>query len=237
MVIAQYGLGFGAGVLSLLAPCVLPIIPIIFGSSIQSSKLGPIANALGLTFSFTLIGILTSLFTSVFDLGSIQKIGAILLVVIGIIFLIPKLKDLLSQKLSFIGHGGSQIQSKIKGNGLGSHFLMGSVLGMIWGPCSGPTLAFAFGIATQAEHSIHATFIFFFFGLGAGLGLVTLGLLLKSSKTLMILLLRHTKLMNTITGSISIFIGLLILLNKLSTIEEFLLDLMPQWLIRLSVLL
>ena len=63
--IVQYGLGFGAGLLSLLAPCVLPLIPIIFGSSVQSSKFGPNAFAIGLTLSFTLVGILTSLFSSI----------------------------------------------------------------------------------------------------------------------------------------------------------------------------
>ncbi len=144
--IVQYGLGFGAGLLSLLAPCVLPLIPIIFGSSVQSSKFGPIANALGLTLSFTLVGILTSLFSSVFNVGTIQHIGAVTLILVGIFFIIPKLKNTFTNKLSFISNKGHYLQSKIKSTGLASQFFMGSVLGMIWAPCSGPTLAFAFGI-------------------------------------------------------------------------------------------
>ena len=233
--IAQYGLGFGAGLLSLLAPCVLPLIPIIFGSSMQSSKFGPIANAMGLTFSFTIVGVLTSLFSSFFDVNMIQQVGAVILIFIGIVFLIPKLKDSFTNKLSFIGNKGHDLQSKIKSNGLVSQFFMGSILGMIWGPCSGPTLAFAFGIATQAEHTFHATMIFFSFGLGAGLGLISLGVLLKRSASLTGKILKHNLLINKITGLSSIVIGVLIMTGKLAVVEEMILEVMPSWLVSLSV--
>ncbi len=235
--IAQYGLGFGAGVLSLLAPCVLPLIPIIFGSSMQSSKYGPLANALGLTFSFTIVGILTSLFASIFDVNTIQQVGAYLLIAVGFVFLVPKFKDLITRKLSFIGNSGHKLQSEIKSNGIISQFFMGSLLGMIWGPCSGPTLAFAFGIATQAEQSIHAILIFFFFGLGAGLGLVSLGVILKKSAALTGKILKYNKVINAITGIASIAIGFLILSGKLGVVEELVLNIMPNWLISLSVAL
>lgn len=235
--LAQYSLGFGAGVLSLLAPCVLPLIPIIFGSSMQSSKFGPIANALGLTFSFTIVGVLTSLFSSAFDVNTIQKIGAVTLVIMGLIFIIPKFKEILINKLSFIGKKGHDLQSQIKKNGIISQFLMGSVLGMIWGPCSGPTLAFAFGIAAQAQQAIHATLIFFFFGLGAGLGLMALGMLLKRYSSLTGKLLKHNLIVNRIVGVISIFIGTLIITGKLGFVEESILEIMPSWLVNLSVAL
>jgi cytochrome c-type biogenesis protein len=235
MMIAQYGLGFSAGLLSLLAPCVLPLIPIIFGSSMQSSKFGPIANALGLTFSFTLIGVLSSLFSSVFDIDTIQKVGAIILIFVGVIFLVPSLKDKITIRLNFVGSMGSNLQGKIKGSGLISEFLMGSVLGMIWGPCSGPTLAFAFGIATQTDQLFHATMIFFFFGLGAGVGLISLGLLLRRFSKLTGKLMKHIKLMNGLTGIASISIGAIILFEKLGGIEEMIIQYFPDWLIQLSV--
>lgn len=235
MMITQYSLGFGAGVLSLLAPCVLPLIPIIFGSSMQSSKFGPIANATGLTLSFTLVGILTSMFASIFDVDTIQKFGAVILILIGIVFIIPSLKKHITKELSFIGNKGHLLQSRIKSNGVLSQFFMGSILGMIWGPCSGPTLAFAFGIATQAEQAFHATLIFFFFGLGAGLGLISLGLLLRKSNHLTGKILKHNSVINRITGSLSVLIGSLILTGKLEVVEEIILEVMPSWLVSLTV--
>lgn len=232
--IAQYGLGFGAGLLSLLAPCVLPLIPIVFGSSMQSSKYGPLANAMGLTLSFTLIGILTSLFSSLFDVDFIQKLGAFILIIVGIVFLVPKLKDLLTEKLSKIGNTGHQLQSKIKSQGWLKEFLMGSVLGMVWAPCSGPTLAFAFGIATQSDKIIHASLIFFFFGLGAGIGLILLGLTLKRFKSLTGKIMGQSKTINFIMGLSSLFIGIFIMTGQIGLIEEAILNIMPDFLIKLS---
>jgi cytochrome c biogenesis protein CcdA len=201
----------------------------------QSSKFGPIANAIGLTFSFTVVGILTSLFASVFDIDTIQKTGAIILIVIGIVFLVPKLKESFTYKLSFIGNKGHNLQSRLKSNGLFSQFCMGSILGMIWGPCSGPTLAFAFGIASQAEQTLHATLIFFSFGLGAGIGLISLGLILKRSSSLTGKLLKHNLIINRITGLSSIAIGTLIITGTLGMFEEKILEIMPSWLVNLSV--
>ncbi len=99
-----------------------------------------------------------------------------------------------------------------------------------------PTLAFAFGIATQADKFHHATLIFFFFGLGAGLGLVSLGLLLKKFSSLTGSIMKYNKTINSITGLASIFIGALILSNQLGNLEEMILGFMPQWLINLSVM-
>ncbi len=87
-----YSLGFAAGALSLLAPCVLPIIPIVVASSSKTSKWGPLANALGLALSFTVFGILTSLFSNLFDFDLVQRIGAVILFMIGMCFIFPSLK-------------------------------------------------------------------------------------------------------------------------------------------------
>jgi cytochrome c biogenesis protein CcdA len=233
--ISHYGLGLGAGFLSLLAPCVMPLIPLIFRSSMQSTKLGPIANALGLTLTFTLVGILTSLFSSIFNVDTIQKVGAVILIAVGLIFLFPKLKDLFSSKVNYIADSGVKLQGKIKGNGLSSQFLLGSLLGLIWAPCSGPTLAFAFGIATQADKFVHASLIFFFFGLGAGLGLILLGLTLKRFTSVTGKVLKYTKAINISTGLVSIAIGSMIITNTLGNLEEMIMNILPNWLINLSV--
>jgi cytochrome c-type biogenesis protein len=232
-----YGLGFLAGILSLLAPCVLPLIPIVLGSSSKSTKWGPLANALGLTFSFTIFGILTSLFAQLFDVNIIQKIGAAILVVVGIVLLFPRLKFLLSRCLNPMAQKGFEVQGKIQGSSIWTEFLMGSVLGMVWGPCSGPTLAFAFGLATQSSEWIQASIIFFCFGLGAGLGLITLGYALKKFTGLTSKILGKELLINRVTGTLSIILGLMIIMNFMSAFEAFMLDLLPEWIVNLSTVI
>lgn len=55
--IGTYGLGYLAGVLSTLSPCVLPLIPIVLGSAVTAHRWGAMALAAGLVLSFTTVGI------------------------------------------------------------------------------------------------------------------------------------------------------------------------------------
>jgi cytochrome c biogenesis protein CcdA len=57
MAIGGIALAFVAGVLSILSPCVLPILPIVLGASASRQRLGPVALAAGLALSFTTIGL------------------------------------------------------------------------------------------------------------------------------------------------------------------------------------
>ena len=57
MAIGSLVLAFAAGMLSILSPCVLPILPIVLGAAATEQKLGPVALAIGLTTSFVAIGL------------------------------------------------------------------------------------------------------------------------------------------------------------------------------------
>ena len=229
-----YYLAFAAGALSLLAPCVLPLIPIVFGSSLRASSWGPPLNALGLALSFTVFGVLTSLFAGLFDVDIIQKLGAFFLLFIGIIFLVPTAKIKLSQKMTWLSRQGGMLQGKVQGLGLASEFFVGLTLGMIWGPCSGPTLGFAFGLATQGESLIQSTLTFFSFGVGAGIGLILLGNLLSRFRFISTKLARSELYFNKGMGLLSVSLALLIIFNLLGVLEEWLLSISPAWLINLS---
>ena len=51
-----------AGVLTLINPCVLPLLPVIIAGAFQSSRHGPLFMAAGLTVSFTVVGVLVTAF-------------------------------------------------------------------------------------------------------------------------------------------------------------------------------
>ena len=57
MSVATLGLALLAGALSVLSPCVLPILPIVLGTAASAHLLGPLALAIGLALSFTVIGL------------------------------------------------------------------------------------------------------------------------------------------------------------------------------------
>ena len=56
--LGTYGIGFAAGSLSVLSPCVLPLVPILIGTAASAHRRGPLALAAGLTLSFAVIGVL-----------------------------------------------------------------------------------------------------------------------------------------------------------------------------------
>ena len=57
MPLGTLGLAFLAGILSVLSPCVLPLVPIVLGTAASEHRLGPLALAAGLAIAFTTIGL------------------------------------------------------------------------------------------------------------------------------------------------------------------------------------
>ncbi|MFL1877098.1 cytochrome c biogenesis protein CcdA, partial [Hansschlegelia beijingensis] len=84
-------LAFGAGVLSVLSPCVLPLLPIVFAAAASEHRLGPLALAAGLALSFVAIGLFVATigFAAGLDSSVFRAVGAFLLIAIGVVLLLP----------------------------------------------------------------------------------------------------------------------------------------------------
>ena len=87
-----------AGVLTLINPCVLPLLPVIIAGAFQGNRHGPIYMALGLTVSFTVVGVLVTAFGHLIGLSesTINKTAAVLMLIFGIILLIPRAQEKLA---------------------------------------------------------------------------------------------------------------------------------------------
>src|ERR1700738_4608773 len=87
-------LAFVAGLLSILSPCVLPILPVVLGAAASDHKLGPVALAAGLSLSFVCIGLFVA--TIGYSLGisgdAFRYIAGTLIVVIGVVLVFPDLQ-------------------------------------------------------------------------------------------------------------------------------------------------
>src|SRR5882672_4350724 len=93
--LATYGLSLAAGSLSILSPCVLPIVPILLGTAVAAHRLGPYALASGLTLSFTAVGVLVASAGTAIGLDQVllRNIAAVLLLAFGLILLSGRLQD------------------------------------------------------------------------------------------------------------------------------------------------
>src|SRR6266852_2669418 len=90
----SYGLGFLAGAVSILSPCVLPLVPIVVGTAVATHPFGAAALALGLALSFTAVGLFATTvgFAIGLDAEWFRSIAAVLLLGFGVIVLSSSLQ-------------------------------------------------------------------------------------------------------------------------------------------------
>lgn len=235
--IVSYAFSFGAGVLSTLSPCVLPLLPIIIGSSLCEHKLGPLAVAGGMAISFALIGTLLASVGARIGLNqdSFRMVAAIVMIVIGIVLISNYLQQSFATATSSVSNIGHTLLSKISIVGIKGQFAIGLLLGLIWSPCVGPTLGAAITVASQGTHLTKVALMMGVFGLGAGLPIILLGLLSRQA-----MLKAKIKLQGvggigkTILGVALLGIGISIMTGFDKTIEIFLTTHSPEWLIQLT---
>ena len=163
-----------AGLLTTLSPCVLPVLPFVTASSIAKNKFGPLVMACGLLITFVLVTLAVSRTGEVLGVApsSIRRISGAFLAMGGVLFLSARLSEGLASSLSQITGKAATLSQRSFGTPLVTEFIAGILLGIVWTPCSGPSLGVALGLATQAEGVGPATLILSFFGVGAVLPLI-----------------------------------------------------------------
>jgi cytochrome c-type biogenesis protein len=230
-------LAFAAGLLSILSPCVLPLVPIVLGTAVNAHRFGAVALAAGLALSFTLLGLLLALvgFGLGIDPGVFRVAAAIIMIALGAVLLVPAWQARLSAAGSPFSGWIDRRFGGVASSGLGGQFALGILLGAVWSPCVGPTLGAASLLASQGQNLLEVTMTMAIFGLGAALPLVLLGQVSR-----MTLLRIRTRMMSAgslgkaLLGVAFIVIGVAIVSGTDKRIEAFLVDASPQWLTELT---
>ncbi|PKP85085.1 MAG: cytochrome C biogenesis protein CcdA [Alphaproteobacteria bacterium HGW-Alphaproteobacteria-2] len=233
-----YLLAYAAGLLTLINPCVLPVLPIVLATALNASRWGPVALAAGMSVSFVVLGMLVA--TLGFSLGITEEVvaqaGAVLMIAFGTVLLVPQLAhrfELVTAGFSARADAGI---GAVGGTGLRGQFLGGLLLGAVWSPCIGPTLGGAIALASQGESLGQATAIMTAFALGVstlllGFGYCTQGVLRRRRDWLRALAGRA----RAILGVTFVAVGVAILLKLHQMAEAWMLGVMPAWLVDLSV--
>ncbi|HYN39370.1 MAG TPA: cytochrome c biogenesis protein CcdA, partial [Rhodospirillales bacterium] len=172
-----FALAFVAGLLSILSPCVLPLVPIVLGSAVTSHRHGALALAAGLALSFTLIGLLLAVagFSLGIDAGMFRAAAAAIMIGLGAILLMPSWQARLAAAGSPVSGWADRQFGDVASSGLGGQFAIGLLLGAVWSPCVGPTLGAASLLASQGRDLPTVALTMAIFGIGAALPLVLLG--------------------------------------------------------------
>jgi cytochrome c biogenesis protein CcdA len=229
-----------AGLLTLINPCVLPVLPIVLVGALNASRLGPLALAAGMSVSFVVFGVLVTAFGSSIGLTQdvLAQIGAVLMIVFGTILVVPMFARRFEMVTAGMASGADARMDQINSSSVRGQFLGGLLLGTVWSPCIGPTLGGAIALASQGENLGYATIIMVFFALGVSTLIIGLGLgareAIRSRAQSLRGLAERSK---PILGGTFIAVGLMLLFKVHHIIEAWALDVMPIWLQDLSVAL
>ena len=225
-----------AGILSVLSPCVLPILPIVLGAAASERKWGPVALAIGLSVSFVAIGMFVATigFAVGLDTDLFRYMAAVLIVGTGLVLLLPGFQTQLAVASGPIANWADTYFSGVS-SGTSGQFWVGVLLGAVWSPCVGPTLGAASLLAAQGRDLGQVSVIMFTFGVGAALPLLALGLLSREA----MMRWRHRlagagQSAKAGLGALLIAMGALVLTGLDKSIETMLVDASPQWLTDLT---
>lgn len=228
-----YGLGYVAGILTTLSPCVLPLVPIVAATALAAHRLGPYALALGLTISFAAVGIFVAALGASLGLDQafFRNIAATVLIAFGVLLLSTRLQERIATAASGLSAAGDGLIARLNLDGLAGQFIVGLVLGVVWSPCVGPTLGAAMTLASQGQSLAQISLLMVIFGLGAGTPLIALG---SVSRATMIRLrgsmLSAGKLGKSILGIILVLLGIAILSGLDKSFEAWVVGIYPDWL-------
>ncbi|NJM73757.1 MAG: cytochrome c biogenesis protein CcdA [Scytonema sp. RU_4_4] len=165
------GLALLGGFLTVLSPCVLPILPVLVGRSLQSHHYGPVALVAGLVGGFavagSLLGVTASWFTGLAN--GLRTVAIFLLLFMGILAVFPKWSYRLFSYLR-VGKG----TRKPLRMGLRGEFWLGTQLGLLWTPCAGPVLGSILVLAAVKHQIADAFALLIVYGMGAALPLIAL---------------------------------------------------------------
>ena len=230
-------LGYGAGVLTILSPCVLPLVPVVLTSAAQQHRLGPFALAAGLITSFTVVGLLLAIFGSRIgvDTEQVRMTGAVILAAAGGFLLFPRLQDSVAQAAAPLVGWASDRQLRFGDRGLLGQAVIGLLLGLVWSPCVGPTLGAAVAVASQGRRlpEVAVTMAAF----AAGIASVLLAIALVGRTYFMRArngIAARAKVAKFALGAVLILVGVSILTGLDHKIEALLVTAAPDWLVQLT---
>ena len=178
MSLIAYGAAYAAGALTVLSPCILPVLPLVFGAAASEHRWGPAALALGASSAFARVGVAIAAAGASFDIGGgwMHLAFGLLILAAGVVVLSPRLQSAFARLAAPVADRANRALAGKPFRGLTGQFALGALLGAAWSPCAGPTLGAAILLASSGHNLASAGVTMLLFGLGSATPLLALGL-------------------------------------------------------------
>ncbi|MEK7543517.1 MAG: cytochrome c biogenesis protein DipZ [Patescibacteria group bacterium] len=178
---------FFGGIVTILSPCILPILPIVLSGSITGGKHRPWGVIMGFIASFTFFTLFLSVIVKATNISAdlLRTFSIVIIAGFGLSLIIPSLRVMtenlfskLSQKLDSRlrgndKHGGGNDNFSTRSD-FAAGLLVGLSLGLLWTPCVGPILASIITLAAASKVTTDAVFITLAYAAGTALPLLAI---------------------------------------------------------------
>jgi cytochrome c biogenesis protein CcdA/thiol-disulfide isomerase/thioredoxin len=223
LLVELVAIGFVAGIVAGISPCILPVLPVVLvasattpeGASADGThRWRPVAVVGGLVLSFSLLILAGSEFLSLLHLpqDSLRDAGIAVLVVVGLGFLVPKLGELIDRPFA-------RLRAR-QPSGEAGGFVLGLALGLLFVPCAGPVLAAITVVGATHRVGPTAVFVTVAFACGSALPLLLLAVagdrIVHRAKVLR----TQSQRLRQVGGAVLIAMALLIAFNTFAGLQR-----------------
>jgi cytochrome c biogenesis protein CcdA/thiol-disulfide isomerase/thioredoxin len=164
-------LAFLGGTLTILSPCVVPVIPFVFAQANRPFRTSGLPTLVGMAVTFAAVASAAAIgggwVVRANQVG--RTLALVLLAAFGVTLVFPAVADALTRPLVRIG--GRLQQRADASSGVGGALLLGVAVGFLWAPCAGPVLGLILTSAALGGASIRTTALLFAFAAGAATSL------------------------------------------------------------------
>ncbi len=220
---------FISGLVTIAAPCVWPLLPIVLSSTVFGGRKKPLGITLGVMISFAFFTLALSYIIKIipFDPDSLRLFAVFILTISGLTLLIPQPSLILEGAVS-------RLSSKLgiqrnNSSGFGAGFITGFFLGIIWSPCAGPILATVATLAATQTVNFKIILVTTSYVLGIGLPLFIFATLGNLIFTKIKGISKYTGIIQQLFGIIIIATAIAIFFNYDKVLQSKLLNLFPMY--------
>jgi cytochrome c biogenesis protein CcdA/thiol-disulfide isomerase/thioredoxin len=152
-------IGFVAGLVTALSPCVLPVLPIVLAGGATGRR--PLAIVAGIVLSFTVFTLFAAWLLDLAGLPEdvLRNLAIALLFLVALSLLVPRFGELLARPLQFL--------TRRRAGDSGGGFVLGASLGLVFVPCAGPVLAAVSVIAARRDVGLDGVLLTLAYASGA----------------------------------------------------------------------
>ncbi len=222
---------FLAGVITVLSPCILPILPIILTSTlggVNTGKSRPIGVVTGFILSFTFFTLFLSTIVRLSGIPAetLRFVSVIVVAGFGVSLLVPQFQILVERLFSKLAGLMPNDQGK---TGFGGGLLIGFSVGLLWTPCVGPILASVISLAITGTVTFDAFLITLAYSLGTAIPMFLIMLGGQNALRRVPWLLSNLGHIQKLFGVLMILTAIGIFFNIDRRFQTFVLNTFPQY--------